>query len=141
MQKYVNGELVDLTAEEIQQVLEDQASDKSAIITKGLEDYYDFRLNGGIVVSGMNVKSTETSRGLINGAVTRALIENDLAIVHTFFAPDGTEVPLTNAQFIGLGIALAEHAQKCLAARAEIKDVDFETIEQLQAAFDAAYNQ
>lgn len=100
------------------------------------------RESGGININGINVKTTETSLIKINGAVSRAILEKNDSNSHKFYAEDGSEYPLTNAQFKSIGLALANHMQKCLdAANVVEQDIgSYTTAEQVQDAFDEAYN-
>ena len=107
-----------------------------------LAAYRKEKESGGINLNGINVKTTETSLIKINGAVSRAILENNDSNSHKFYAEDGSEYTLTNAQFKVIGLALANHMQKCLDA-ANVVEQDIEkhtTAEQVQAAFDEAYN-
>lgn len=139
MIKVVNGEILELTPDEIAFREADIARGKAKDMGKYLDKYHDNRLNGGVTIGGFFIKSNETSRGLINGAVTRAIIDNDLNKSYDFFAPDGSVVPLTNAQFMSIGLGLAKHAQDCLYARASISGQTFNSIEELEQAYEAAY--
>lgn len=103
------------------------------------ESYYEKVLNGGIVVGGIAVKTHETSRGLINGAVSRALLENDAQKTHDFYAPDGSVIELTNSQFMAIGLAMADHVQKCLKAKEMTRNASYETVEAFSAAFNQFY--
>ncbi len=98
--------------------------------------------NGGINLNGINVKTTEGSLIKINGAVSRAILENNDSNSHKFYAEDGSEHPLTNAQFKAIGLALANHMQKCLdAANVVEKSIgNYKTTEEIKTAFNEAYN-
>ncbi len=106
-----------------------------------LEKYRKEKESGGININGINVKTTETSLIKINGAVSRAILEKNDSNSHKFYAEDGSEYPLTNAQFKSIGLALANHMQKCLdAANVVEKSIgNYKTTEEIKTAFDTAY--
>ncbi|NCC53649.1 MAG: hypothetical protein EOM20_20905, partial [Spartobacteria bacterium] len=64
-----------------------------------LQSLYHKHLNGGITVNGIFIATGETDRGLINGAVARALLDGSNTKTYKFYPSGGSAIDLTNAQF------------------------------------------
>jgi hypothetical protein len=107
-----------------------------------LSAYYFEKLNGGITVNGVFIATGPEDRNLIGGAVTRAVVQNNDALAHPYYPTGGGSVSLTNAQYKTLGLAIAEHVQKCLDAEATVQAAigNYTTEQQIKDAFDAAYS-
>lgn len=95
-------------------------------------------INGGITIDGMFVATGTEDRALINGAVTRAVMDNDDAKEYPYYPAGGGKIMLTNAQFKAIGQAIAAHVQKCLDTEDAINPADYATIDEMEAAFVAA---
>jgi len=105
-----------------------------------LAAHYRATRDGGTTIEGMAVQTDEGSRGLINGAVARAILRGTPERTFTFKAPTGAVI-ITDAQIMGIGMAVADHVQACIDAEAAVSAVldDYDTEAEVQAAFDAAY--
>jgi len=101
-----------------------------------LREYAAQIMDGGIVVAGIPVKTTEGDRSMIAGAVTRAVLDNNDALTYEYFPPGGTPILLTNAHFKTIGLATATHVQLCLSVKAQIQS-EIETYDDLVEIKDA----
>lgn len=106
---------------------------KQSEVSKHLPVYRKQRENEGIVVSGVTIQTDIGTRTNILGAK-----ELDTSI--KWKTPSGF-VTLTSAQVSAIATAIGTHIQKCFDAEAAIEGNTYDTIEELEAAFDAAYNQ
>lgn len=106
-----------------------------------LTTYERAKRDGGITVGGVFIATTETDRSLVNGAVTRALLDNNDALTYPYYPTGGNTVSLTNAQYKAIGQAIAAHVQKCLDAYESVFATigGYNTIAEVKGAFDAAY--
>ena len=97
-------------------------------------------INGGITVDGIFIATGTEDRALINGAVTRALLDDNDTKTYPYYPTGGGKVGLTNAQFKTIGQAVANHAQKCLDVAESLDVNDYDTVEELETAYAAAFN-
>ena len=111
-----------------------------------LYSYRDERRRGGVPITvGQNtisVPTTVESLTLLNGATTRALVDNDLTKEYKFFPPGLPEVTMTNAQFIALGVAASNHEENCLQAANNVHGRGYSTFtteQSVKDAFDTEY--
>lgn len=130
MQKLVNGELVDLTLEEIAARQAEEAATKTAAIANHLPAYRWQVENGGITINGVTVQTDANSRANILGA-------KELGISIKWKTPDGF-VTLTAEQVAGIATAVGMHIQKCFEVEAALFGQTFESIEALETAFNEA---
>jgi hypothetical protein len=139
--KLVNGVSVPMTQEEITARQAEEAAWAVSKLAAVLPAYYFEKLNGGITVNGVFIATGPEDRNLIGGAVTRAVVQNNDALTHPYYPTGGGSVSLTNAQYKALGLAIAEHVQKCLDAEDTVQANigNYTTEQQIKDAFDAAY--
>lgn len=106
--------------------------------------YYRQRLNGGITVnlggSDTYIPTKEEDRGLINGAVTRAILDNDDTLEYDYFPVGGGRIPLTNAAFKTIGRVISNHTQSCLNASEATENIEYDDHEAFEAAWESAYS-
>lgn len=99
--------------------------------------------NGGFSFNGFTIATDDRSKLLINGAITRAMQENDPEKLLSFKAKEGF-VTITNSVMISIGGAIADHVRKCFAAEAIVAELinsdAVVTREQVSQAFEAAFN-
>lgn len=138
MQKLVNGQLVNLTPEEITARESEIAANNTAKVLAYIPAYRDKRLYEGITVSGVSVGTDSQTVDRLHKAYD-ALKE---------FNPDGVKnwksenrfVQLNKTQIGALLQAIDAHMQACFDAEAAITGQTFTTTAQVEAAFDAAYS-
>ncbi|MDP2206978.1 MAG: DUF4376 domain-containing protein [Alphaproteobacteria bacterium] len=98
---------------------------------------------GGITVGGLPVLTRDRDKTLITGKITEALIKGTPDTDTFTFTLNGTDVQLTIGQLKAVGVAIAVHVQRTVDAaalvRPEIADDTLTTPEEIEAAFDAAY--
>lgn len=98
---------------------------------------------GGVTLSGLPLPTDDRAKMLINGAYNKAVLEANPTAVKHFKLPNGTFIPLTNADIIGIGAAIADHVQKCFdsegAVYVLIDSDDITTLAEVESAFDTAY--
>ena len=139
MKKMVDGNLVNLTSQEIA----DRQAEESSFTAKKVEAhkiaYYNEKLNGGITVDGIFIATGAEDRNLINGAVTRALLDGDDTKEYPYYPTGGGVTNLTNAQYKAIGAAIALHVQACLDAQAAIEGNTYNTIEEVRQAYETEY--
>jgi hypothetical protein len=107
-------------------------------IAAHLSSLTDKHITGGITVDGIFIATGTEDRALINGAVTRALLDNDDTKTYPFYPTGGGTVTLTNAQFKAIGQAVANHVQKCLDVAESLDVADYATTEEMEAAYVAS---
>lgn len=130
MKKLVNGELVDLTPEEITARQAEEAATQAASIQAHLAAYRWQKETGGITINGITVQTDAISRANLLGA-------KELGIGIKWKTPSGF-VDLTAQQVEAIAIAVGTHIQKCYAAEAALSGQTFESIEALETAFNQA---
>lgn len=124
----------------IERQIADVEAQKASEMATHLASYTMKRINEGVTVSGVFIATTETDRALINGAVTRALLDGDESKSYPYYPTGGGSVRLTNAQYKAVGRAIADHVQRCLDVENSISVSDFEDRESIEQAFDDAYD-
>lgn len=129
MQKMVNGQLVDLTPEEIVARQADEAATQNAAIVDHLPAYRWQKETGGIALNGVTVQTDVQSRTNMLGAKA-------LGIGIKWKTPSGF-VDLSAEQVAAIAEAVGLHVQKCFAAEAALSGQSFESIAALEAAFNA----
>ena len=98
-----------------------------------LPAYRRKRVNEGLTVNGVTIQTDLETRTNLLGARE---LNQDIK----WKTPNGF-VDLTAAQIAAIATAVGEHVQKCFDAEAALDPADYDTIEELETAFDNAYNQ
>lgn len=133
--KMVNGELVELTQAEIDQRNTEAAASQAQAVTERIKSYRREIENGGITVNGVDIQTDVESRASLLGAVQ--LNRNIDWKTRKGF------VSVSPAQVSALATAVGDHVQKCFTAEKVVSEAHaakpYETIEDVEAAFDAAY--
>lgn len=136
MKKLVNGELVDLTQEEIDARNAEQSAGEAKAITDRIKAYRREKENGGITVSNVTVQTDVESRASLLGAV-----QLNTSID---WKTDTGFVTLTAAQISAIATAVGQHVQKCFSAEKTVTEAHeqtpYESIQAIETAFDNAYN-
>lgn len=136
--KNVSGIEIEMTPDEIAERQQEESLNESRIISQHLSAYRFKKENGGIVFNGIPIKTDDRSKLLINGAVNDAILANDPDATRKFKTSTGW-VTVTNAQIILIGQMVSAHVQKCFNVEASLENTTFETIQELEAAYEAAY--
>lgn len=132
MQKLVNGELVDLTPEEIAARQAEEAATQAAQIAAHLPAYREQVIKNGFTLHGIPFKGDDTTMLRLAGARIRAESDPD------FVTKWGGIVPLTAAQIIAASDAMANLTNKAFEAFGELSGQKFTSIEELETAFNEA---
>jgi len=96
---------------------------------------------GGISAGGMEIPTRDRDKILINGKITEIILKG-LPDTEAFnFVLNGEDVQLTALQIKSIGVAIAEHVQKCVDAagivRQSIEDGSISDVEGVKSAFNA----
>lgn len=141
MKKLVNGELVDLTPQEITAREAEEALSNSKQLEKFLPAYRFEREVGGFQVLGLTIPSDEKTERRIIGARVKA--EANPSYVIQDWTTDGglTSTTLTAEMIIAISDAFDAHIQKCFTAMVSVREniSNYTTAEQIKTAFDTAY--
>lgn len=136
MKKLVNGELVDLTQDEIDARNAETAATEAEAITDHIKAYRRIKENGGLTISGVTVQTDTESRANILGAA-------QLNTSIDWKTPNGF-VTLTAQQISDIATAVGSHVQKCFSAEKTVAEAHAQTPYQskdaIETAFDNAYN-
>lgn len=124
----------------VEQPVADAETQKSVEMAAHLASYTTRKINSGVTVSGIFIATGESDRALINGAVTRALLDGDDSLPYAYYPTGGGVVTLTNAQYKTIGRAIADHVQNCLEVESSLDPSDYDTTDDLEDAFDSAYS-
>lgn len=135
MKKLVDGELVDMTAEEIAAREAEEQSNFEKQKKSHLAAYRYKKVNGGIVVSGAHVQTDTEARANILGAVSLGASIN--------WKTKSGFVTLTAQQISDIATAIGQHVQKCFDAEKNVlENIDsYDTLQAIETAFDNAYSQ
>jgi hypothetical protein len=136
MKKLVNGELVDLTQEEIDARNAETSATQAQAITDHIKTYRRTKENGGLTVSGVTIQTDTETRASLLGAV-------QLNTSIDWKTPNGF-VTLTAQQISAIATAVGQHVQKCFTAEKTVSEAHeqtpYESIQAIETAFDNAYN-
>lgn len=134
--KNVSGVEIQMTPSEIAERQAQEAAFKSEILAKHLSEYRYKKEHGGVdTVFGRILTDIPTRTNLL-GARASA-VENPNYTVK-WKTPNGF-VDLTDGQIIAISDLVRDHVQKCFDVEASLTGIEFKTIAELEAAFDAAY--
>lgn len=134
--KNVSGARYLLTQEEIDARAVEEATSQAAAVANYLATYRYNKEVGGILISGVSVPTDrETQSKLI---AMRILAKENNSYTVDFKTPAGF-VNLNAATIIAIADAIAGHVQKCFSVEASLQNTEFQTIAEIEAAFDAAY--
>lgn len=148
--KLVNGKRYLLTQEEIDARKAETAASELASLPDYISKLSQETMDAGTTYTHathgeLRVGTKRDDILLINGAVSRAVLQNDLTAEHQYFEPKGPNYTVTNQDFINIGLAQAAHIQKVGnakgAVQAKIDDGTYTTKEQVKTAFEAALNE
>lgn len=131
--KLVNGEIVPMTAQEIAERQAEEAAANSARLEAHLPAYRYKRENEGITVSGVTIPTDIATRTNLLGA-------KGLNTSIKWKTASGF-VLLSAEQISAIATAVGQHVQKCFDAESEVDASQYTTTEQIEAAFDAAYQE
>ena len=133
-QKLVNGELIDLTPQEITARQNEESAYRTSQVQAYLPAYRYQRENAGITVGGVTIPTDIATRTNLLGAKA-------LNTSITWKTPNGF-VLLTAEQIAAISTAVGQHVQKCFDAEAVVlSNLHLYTNQaQVEAAFDTAYS-
>lgn len=114
MKKIVNGELVDLTPEEVAALTAPPSKDALLAYSADIRWRQE---TSGIAINGAVIDTGRESQAMINGAF--ALAKDDPAAVIQFKAATGF-VSLDSATMVGIARAVGAYVQACFAKEAGV---------------------
>lgn len=134
MKKLVNGELVDLTPQEIAARQAEEAANNTTALAAHLPAYRYQKENGGITVGGVTIQTDIATRTNLLGAKA-------LNTSIKWKTPNGF-VTLTAQQISDIANAVGLHVQKCFDAEATVLEdiANYTTKQEIEDAFDTAYS-
>ena len=103
-----------------------------------LEAIRDKKLYAGVTVSGVTVGTDDLTQQRLMAA--RIIAKEDPSYTVKWKAVGGF-VDLNAAQIIAIADAVRAHVKKCFDAEADIEGNAYDTLEDMEAAYDTAYNQ
>lgn len=136
MKKLVNGQLVDLTDDEILARQSEEVAAVSEALDAYKSIYRDQKILEGITVSGVTIGGDDTTQNRLMAA--RILAKEDASYTVNWKSSNGF-VSLNAAQVIVLADALRDHVQKCFDAENSLTG-SYATILEVESAFDTAYS-
>lgn len=136
MKKLVDGQLVDLTQEEINARNLEVAESDAKTITDHIKLYRRSKVDGGITVNSVAVRTDLESRNALLGAVQLNQSIN--------WKTDNGFVELTAEQLSAIATAVGLHVQKCFDAEKVVtlahEANPYASKADIEGAFDNAYN-
>jgi len=130
MKNLIGGKLVDFTPEEVVVAQSEQAERNAKSVAAHLSAYRYKVETGGIEINGIKIQTDPASRANILGA-------RQLGISIKWKTPEGF-VTLSPEQVSAVAVAVGTHIQKCFAVEAALSSQTFDTIEDLETAFNKA---
>jgi len=140
MKKLVNGELIDLTPDEIAARQAEEALNNANQLAKVLPAYRYEREVGGVTYLGKTIQTDRETRANWIGILINA--QSNPSYTTPWKTLDGSFVAYDANQAIGAALAVSGHVQKCFLAEEIVSQNigNYTTAEQIKAAFDGAYN-
>lgn len=136
--KLVNGEPVPMTAQEIAIRQAEEAAWHASQLAKYIPEYRYKREVGGVEYLGKMIQTDRETRANWIGILINA--QSNPAYTVRWKTIDGSFVEYDSIQAQSAALAVSSHVQKCFDAEDAIKGQSFETYEQIEAAFEAAYS-
>lgn len=102
-----------------------------------ISTYHKQRVTDGITVSGVSIKANDKTERRLMAA--RIVAKENAAYTVKWEAENGF-FELNATQIIAIADALLAHIQKCFAAKEAIASEEYLTKEEVEQAFDAAYD-
>lgn len=120
------------------------AEEKHDVFQDFIRNYCSMLESAGTTYKEWPVATDLESKLNINGAVTRAILDNDITKEYEYYPPGLPAVVVTNADFMGIGYAQATHVQKVKsakdAAQVKLDKGEYENTNQIRADIDAGVN-
>lgn len=132
--KLVNGEVVQMTQEEITARQAEETASVASRLAASLPAYRYIKENGGLTINGVAIPTDIPTRTNLLGA-------KELNTSIQWKTVNGF-VTLTAQQVSDIATAVGQHVQKCFAAEATVlADIaNYDTEQEIKDAFDAAYS-
>ena len=128
-----------LTDDEVAEVNSIQATARQESLKEYLASYRWQRETEGVVVGDIRFWTARETRSTWNRLISKA--ENDSTFVQPVYkAMNGTFTNVAAATIIEADNKGLEHITKCFIAEAQLENQIFNSKEELEAAFDAAYD-
>lgn len=137
MQKLVNGELIDLTQDEINERQTDEGLYQTAKVAKHIIDYRYQREVGGVSYLGKTIQTDRESRANWIGILINAQANPNYTVA--WKTSDGSFAEYDANEAIGAALAVSAHVQKCFDAEAEMAGQTFADVRSVEDAFDSLY--
>lgn len=113
MKKFLNGDYIEMTPEEITARQAEESAWLQERITAHLPAYRYAKETGGVTINGVRIQTDRESRAILTGAYIRAKEDNEYVV--RWKTPAGF-VTLNSAQIIAISDSVADHVKKCYEA-------------------------
>ena len=138
MQKLVNGELVALTQDEINERQADEGLYQASKVAKHIIDYRYQREVGGVSYLGKTIQTDRESRANWIGMLINAQSNANYTVA--WKTSDGSFAEYDASEAIGAALAVSAHVQKCFDAEAEMAGQTFLSQTDVETAFENYYS-
>lgn len=137
MQKLVNGELVDLTQDEINERQSEDGLYQAAKVAKHVIDYRYQREVGGVSYLGKTIQTDRESRANWIGILINA--QANAAYTVAWKTSDGSFSKYDANEAIGAALAVSDHVKKCFDAEEKMSGQTFLSETDVETAFENYY--
>lgn len=137
MQKLVNGELVDLTQDEINERQADESFYQAAKVAKHITDYRYQREVAGVSYLGKTIQTDRESRANWIGILINS--QANPAYTVAWKTSDGSFAHYDANEAIGAALAVSDHVKKCFDAEEKMTGQTFLSQEDVETAFENHY--
>ena len=137
MQKLVNGELVDLSQDEINERQADDSLYQEAKVAKHITDYRYQREVAGVSYLGKTIQTDRESRANWIGILINA--QANPAYTVAWKTSDGSFAHYDANEAIGAALAVSDHVKKCFDAEEKMTGQTFLSQEDVETAFENHY--
>lgn len=137
MQKLVNGELVDLSQDEINERQADESFYQAAKVAKHITDYRYQREVAGVSYLGKTIQTDRESRANWIGVLINA--QANPAYTVAWKTSDGSFAHYDANEAIGAALAVSDHVKKCFDAEEKMTGQTFLSQEDVETAFENHY--
>lgn len=138
MQKLVNGELVDLTQDEINERQTEAGLYQADKVAKHIIDYRYKREVGGVYYLGKTIQTDRESRANWIGVLINAQANPNYTVA--WKTSDGSFAEYDANEAIGAALAVSAHVQKCFDAEAKMAGQTFLSQTDVETAFENYYS-
>ncbi len=135
--KNVSGLRYLLTQEEIEAREQEVSANQAATVAAHLPQYRFKREVGGVEYLGKTIQTDRETRANWIGILINA--QSNPSYTVTWKTSDNSFAVYNAQEAIGAGLTVSGHVQKCFDAEAAIEGNTYNTIAEVEAAFESAY--